>query len=102
MNLGATPRFLAFALCMLGCSATLPAQAEPASSIPAAALITPGNLAARLGNGNAAKPLILQVGFRTLFDQAHIPGAKFAGPAGQSSGLKLLQQSVAALPHDAD
>src|ERR1700704_3689832 len=55
------------------------ADPKPASSIPAASLIQPGDLAAALRSASAPKPLILQVGFRTLYVQAHIPDAEFVG-----------------------
>ena len=47
-----------------------------------------------------AKPVILQVGFKTLFDQAHIPGAQYAGPGNKDDGLANLKSHVEALPHD--
>jgi rhodanese-related sulfurtransferase len=33
-----------------------------------------------------------------LFDEAHIPGAEFAGPTSKDSGLALLRERVAQLP----
>jgi hypothetical protein len=73
----------------------------PAASIPAANLLQPAELAARLRK-DALRPLILQVGFRTLYDRAHIAGADYAGPAREEEGLRRLQQRVASLPRDAD
>jgi hypothetical protein len=101
MTLRATALSIAGALCLLGSMAPLPAQAGPASSIPSAALVSPAVLAARLRSANLPKPLVLQVGFRVLFDQAHIPGSEFVGPAKQDSGLALLRARVAQLPRDA-
>jgi len=74
------------------------AQARPAASIPSAALIQPAELATALTDASAAKPLILQVGFRKLYDQAHILGAQYAGPARDAEGLRALRQRVAKLP----
>lgn len=76
-----------------------PALAQPgsAASIPAAGLVQPAELAALL-RGPAPKPLILQVGFRTLYDSAHIRGAEYAGPAREAAGLRRLRERVAALP----
>jgi hypothetical protein len=73
--------------------------AQPASSIPAGALIQPADLAKTLRAGSAA-PLMLQVGFRVLYDRAHIAGSEYAGPAREPQGLKLLTDRVAALPRD--
>jgi rhodanese-related sulfurtransferase len=42
-------------------------------------------------------PTILQVGFTTLFQEAHIQGAVHAGPAVSDTGMALLRQTVAHL-----
>ena len=79
------------------------ATSPPASRIPAADLIQPAELAAELAApqaGVASKPLVLQVGFRTLYDQAHIPGAEYSGAAGEDRGLLTLREHVAKLPRD--
>lgn len=72
----------------------------PASSIPDAALMQPAEVAALLENAGT-KPLILQVGFKKLYEQAHIPGSEYAGPAGDSDGLNLLRERVAKWSKDA-
>jgi rhodanese-related sulfurtransferase len=77
------------------------AAGEPAASIPAASLVQPAQLAALLQDKSAVKPLLLQVGFRTLYDQAHIPGSDYAGPAGTDAGLEALRGRVGKLPKDA-
>ncbi|HYM34418.1 MAG TPA: rhodanese-like domain-containing protein [Steroidobacteraceae bacterium] len=76
------------------------ADNKPASSVPAVDLIQPADLAAILKNASATKPLILQVGFRTLYDQSHIPGAEYAGPGREADGLRGLRDRVAKLPKD--
>ena len=45
-----------------------------------------------------AKPLVLYVGPRFLYAQAHIPGAEFIGPATDSQSWERLRKQVAALP----
>lgn len=74
--------------------------AQPASSIPADKLIQPAQWAARMKDGSASKALVLQVGFKTMFDQAHIPGSEYAGPGNTDAGLKVLRDRVASLPKD--
>jgi rhodanese-related sulfurtransferase len=76
------------------------ADTEPAASIPAASLIQPAELAIQLRSG-VSQPLLLQVGFRALYDRAHIPGAEYAGPAREEEGLRHLRERVATLPRDA-
>lgn len=95
-----------FALSLAGCAVHLamtPAYAEvhPASSIPASSLIQPADLAAELKNPALTKPVLLHVGFRKLYAQAHIPGSDYAGPGGDDDGLKALSERVAKLPKDA-
>ncbi|MFO1465727.1 MAG: rhodanese-like domain-containing protein [Steroidobacteraceae bacterium] len=83
--------------------AAMPVRAadhKPASSIPAAALIQPAALAAQLKDGAGAKPLLLQVGFRKLYDQAHIPGSVYAGPAGTPEGIEVLHTALSDVAHD--
>ena len=78
-----------------------PPQAEAATaSLPAADIIAPEELARLLKSHDAAKPLVLQVGFRFLYHEAHIPGAEYAGPGSKDEGIKLLRQRVTSLPHD--
>jgi thiosulfate/3-mercaptopyruvate sulfurtransferase len=76
------------------------AETKPAASVPPANLIQPADLAAILKDTAASKPLILQVGFRTLYDQAHIPGSDYAGPANTPAGLQVLRDRVAKLSKD--
>jgi len=78
------------------------ADSRPAASIPSADLIQPSAFAALLRGEAPRKPVILQVGFRALYDQAHIPGAEYLGPAGDGQGLKRLRGRASALPKDAD
>ena len=90
---------LLFAACMPVCQAAS-APHKPAASIPAGALIQPADLAARLQNKAAAAPVVLQVGSRQLYDQGHIPGSLYAGPAGQPEGREALRTAVGKLSKD--
>jgi thiosulfate/3-mercaptopyruvate sulfurtransferase len=69
-----------------------------AFSIPKAQLIQPGELNQLLKAGGGDKPLVLQVGSRVLFDQAHIAGSEYGGAGSQTAGLQQLQGRVAPLP----
>ncbi len=88
-----------FALIALN-SATSALAAEPATSIPAADLIQPAELAANLKSPSLPKPLILQVGFRNLYAQAHIPGSEYIGAAREEAGLKQLRDRATKLSKD--
>jgi rhodanese-related sulfurtransferase len=93
----------AWLLAVLSSLALTPAQAEvrAASSIPVASVVQPADLAAELKNPALPKPVLLHVGFRQLYAQAHIPGSDYAGPGGDDDGLKALSERVAKLSKDA-
>jgi hypothetical protein len=71
---------------------------DSALSIPGAQVIQPEELVRLLHAQGAGKPLVLQVGSRQLFAQAHIAGSEYAGPGSQPAGLELLQDRVSPLP----
>lgn len=88
-------------------SSALQAQSsEPASgpgsaySVPKAQLMQPETLHKLLQARGAQKPLVLQVGFHMLYAEAHIPGAEYAGPGAEPSGVQNLQNRVSKLPHN--
>lgn len=71
------------------------AQSGSAPTIPKAALVQPEELAAQLKAGD--KPAILQVGFKKMFDEAHIPGAIYAGPGNNADGIAALKTAAQSL-----
>lgn len=87
----------------LGTLTALPARAQfaaqPASAltIPAAKLMQPEELDKLLQKPQTPKPLILQVGSRVMFDEAHITGAEYAGPGSHDEGLQTLKNRVSSL-----
>jgi rhodanese-related sulfurtransferase len=89
----------AFAMA-IGASGPALADHKPASSIPAQALVEPADFAASLAAPTQPKPLMLQVGFRKAYAQAHIPGSEYVGAGSDEEGLGALRQRVAKLPKD--
>ena len=71
------------------------AQQGSAPTIPQTALIQAADLAAQIKAGKS--PAILQVGFSALYQQAHIPGAIYAGPGNKEEGITNLKAQVKAL-----
>ena len=69
-----------------------------AAAIPASRLIYPSDLAKIIQSPKSEKPLILQVGPRILFTEAHIPGSEYAGPASTDSGLQALRKRLQGVP----
>ena len=56
-------------------------------------IIMPETLTAELKN-NKEKPLIIQTGFKMLYDQEHIPNSIFTGPASINKGLVTLKDTL--------
>jgi thiosulfate/3-mercaptopyruvate sulfurtransferase len=93
--------FLTGLFCILAATANIShAQMKPASSIPAANLIEPADLAKDMKDPAIQPPVILHVGFRKLYAQAHIKGSDYAGPGGDDEGLKSLSERVEKIPKD--
>lgn len=68
-----------------------------ASSIPGPELIQPEALV-KILQTSTTKPLMIQVGSRVLYEQAHIPGSEYIGPASSAAGLEKLRQRLQSLP----
>ncbi|HLY43495.1 MAG TPA: hypothetical protein VKR52_19945 [Terracidiphilus sp.] len=94
--------FLALFCAVAPCRAQFSPEAPPGSalSIPTDQLIQPEALNRFLVEANSVGPVILQVGSRVMFQQAHIAGSAYAGPGSQAEGLKLLERKVAGLAKD--
>jgi len=54
--------------------------------------LQPADLAKELSDPKSKKPLIVCVGFKSLYQSAHIPGAVFHGPAAGPEGLAELKR----------
>ena len=46
------------------------------------------------------KPVVLYVGPKSIYAQAHIPGAENVGPVGRPEGMEKLRARAASLPKD--
>ncbi len=81
-----------------GASTALPVPADggQASTIPTADLIQPAELVKLLQGSE--KPLMIQVGSRVLYEEAHIPGSEYIGPASSPEGREKLRQVLQAVP----
>lgn len=60
-------------------------------------LIQPSELVKLLPAPASRRPVIIQVGFRTLYEQAHIPGSEYVGAASQAPGRAELHKRVQGL-----
>lgn len=78
------------------------ARSKPAA-LPAgrnARQISAAELAKKISGPPQSHPVVLQVGFRALYEGGHIPGAIFAGPASTAEGLAALRRVAAKIPRN--
>lgn len=57
---------------------------------------------AKLLSQPGEKPLLIHVGFRKLYEQAHIPGSEYFGPGADDDVLARLRERVRSLPPSAN
>lgn len=109
MNLGSISTFLlrlslltALLAAMVIASAQSPAKPAHTGNddVPAASQIQPEELVQTIKNGGAQKPVVLYVGPKAFYTQAHIPGAEFIGPVARPEGMEKLRARAASLPKD--
>lgn len=93
--------WMSVAVCAL-CAIAYPQQTDLSGTadIPEARLLQPAELVKMLQSSSGEKPLMLQVGSRIFYAEAHIPGSEYVGPAGQESGLQALRDRVQGLARD--
>jgi len=81
----------------------LAAAADPdagkAAELASAVQIEPEALSKLLQASKGEKPVVLHVGFKNFYAQAHIPGSDYAGPGSTPDGLEVLRKRVASLQH---
>jgi rhodanese-related sulfurtransferase len=82
----------------LGGAAGAMFPAYQATLLSSSQLINPEELVKILQSPKGEKPLMIQVGSHVLYEQAHIPGSEYIGPASSESGLQALRQRVEHLP----
>ena len=80
-----------------------PSAASPAVTAPEwkdARQISPAELAKKLSGPAAGRPIVLQVGFKVLYEGGHVPGAIFAGPASTAEGAARLKAEAGKIARD--
>jgi len=82
-----------------------PAPAKGTSSSEpwtSAQVVEPPDLVREIAAGGANKPVVVCVGMRTYFKNAHVPGAVLHGPAMSQAGLDDLKNWADGLPRSAN
>jgi thiosulfate/3-mercaptopyruvate sulfurtransferase len=90
---------MAFTLAVRASSETPDDAAQKDLQAGSKVLMQPQELVQALKAGQGTKPLVFYVGPEMFYQQSHIPGAEFVGPAGRPEGLKKLHDRAASLPH---
>jgi len=94
---------LPLASMLLSDSVTSSKQEKAADPWTIEQVLQPAELVHDLGTDEGSSaPTIIYVGFRTLFEGAHIPGATFHGTASNEDGLANLKKWTAGLPRSAN
>jgi thiosulfate/3-mercaptopyruvate sulfurtransferase len=75
-------------------------RAYQATLLSSTRLINPEELIKILQSSNGEKPLMIDVGSHVLYEQAHIPGSEYIGPASSESGIQQLRKRVEPLPRN--
>jgi len=73
-------------------------QIQPATALSQSVLIQPAELVKALQSGKN-QPIILNVGPRMLYLQAHITGAEFIGPGSDPDAIKQLHARAQSVSH---
>lgn len=93
----------AFVAAVAFASAQGPAKpASPVDDLPPGSpqVIQPEELVQAMKSSGAQKPVVLYVGPKAFYLQAHIPGAENIGPVGKPEGMEKLRARAASLPKD--
>jgi thiosulfate/3-mercaptopyruvate sulfurtransferase len=99
----ATVAFLAAGLALLPLHGARSPVADSAHPWTSAQIVQPADLAKEIASSrNAGKPIVVCVGFRTYFKNAHVPGAVLHGPAMSPSGLDDLKKWAQGIPRSAN
>jgi thiosulfate/3-mercaptopyruvate sulfurtransferase len=77
----------------------LPQQPGDGQDFPPASVLEPKQLADLLSRAGD-KPVVICVGFKFLYDTAHIPGSLYLGAARDASGLMALEKWAASAPRN--
>jgi len=80
-------------------STAAPGKASPSAtarqdSVATDSLIQPNELAGLVTGPTAHRPILVHVGFETLYKGGHIPGSIYAGPASEAEGLAALKKAL--------
>jgi thiosulfate/3-mercaptopyruvate sulfurtransferase len=92
----ATVTRLLAVICLLSSASSSPLAAQ--ASQPAR--ISPADMVKAIQLPAAQRPLAIQIGFRIMYQQAHIPGSEFIGPGSDASAIEQLRKRVQPLARD--
>lgn len=97
-------RKLAFLFCLSALLFGFPSAKAQFSQPPVSATTIPtehliqADVLNKLLQTQANQPLVLQVGSKLMFAEAHIRGSQYVGPGSTSAGLQALESVVASSP----
>lgn len=95
--LGIAAPAIAFSGWMAAAGPERPEEGGGAQDFAAGSVIEPAQLAALL-SASGEKPAVVCVGFKFLYDSAHVPGALYLGPTREADGLASLEKWAQSAP----
>jgi hypothetical protein len=96
LTMGTTTRVV-FATLVEPIPGALQGKPTEPSPIPAADLINAQDLVKILQSPKGERPLLIYVGFRFPYTQAHLPGSEYYGPAANEAAVQQLRKRVEGL-----
>jgi thiosulfate/3-mercaptopyruvate sulfurtransferase len=94
------PRAALMTILTASLAGMLAVAAGPQPEIPTSSLMPPSQLNSKMGEVQSGKLVLIHVGFRVMYEMAHIPGSTYAGSASTPEGVAELREFAAKLPHD--
>jgi thiosulfate/3-mercaptopyruvate sulfurtransferase len=80
--------------------ASAQSPAKPVDDLPSGNQIQPEELDKSMHASGSQKPVVLYVGPKAFYAQAHIPGAEYIGPVAKPEGMEKLRSRTASLAKD--
>ncbi len=74
--------------------------ADSRHEIPSTDMMPPSQLNNQLAKVQSGKIVLIHVGFRVMYEMAHMPGSTYTGAASTPEGLAGLRKFVAKLPRN--
>jgi thiosulfate/3-mercaptopyruvate sulfurtransferase len=94
------PRITSMTILFALFAGTIAGAVSAQHDIPTSRLMPPSQLDSKMGEVQSGKLVLIHVGFRVMYEMAHIPGSTYAGSTSTPEGTAELRKFAAKLPRD--